>query len=127
MDDDTKPSLGRRQAVAALLALGSMAGPTGAAAGGHGGAGRTGLRQDPSGAAAGLYAEIDAVLKQTEAIWNMNKFYESLTGAMSGLTKVGENTTRFTSELGKLADNLTSLNNVYGSMLTAMRGGGPKQ
>lgn len=75
MDDDTKPSLGRRQAVAALLALGSMAGPTGAAAGGHGGAGRTGLRQDPSGAAAGLYAEIDAVLKQTEAIWNSQQFH----------------------------------------------------
>lgn len=55
---------------------------------------------------------------------NMNKFYESLTGAMSGLTKVGDNTAKFTSELGKLADNLTSLNNVYGSMLTAMKGGG---
>jgi gliding motility-associated protein GldL len=57
---------------------------------------------------------------------NMNKFYESLTGAMSGLTKVGDNTTKFTSELGKLADNLTSLNNVYGSMLTAMKGSGNK-
>lgn len=55
---------------------------------------------------------------------NMNKFYESLTGAMQGLTKVGENTTKFTSELGKLTDNLTSLNKVYGSMLTAMKGSG---
>jgi gliding motility-associated protein GldL len=53
---------------------------------------------------------------------NMNKFYESLTGAMSGLSKVGDNTTKFTAELGKLADNLTSLNRVYGSMLTAMKG-----
>jgi hypothetical protein len=52
----------------------------------------------------------------------MNKFYESLTGAMQGLTKVGDNTAKFTSELGKLSDNLTQLNNVYGSMLTAMRG-----
>ena len=43
---------------------------------------------------------------------NMNKFYESLTGAMQGLTKVGDNTTKFTSELGKLTDNLTSLNKV---------------
>lgn len=53
---------------------------------------------------------------------NMNKFYESLTGAMHGLSKVGENTTKFTSELGKLTDNLTALNKVYGSMLTAMKG-----
>lgn len=53
---------------------------------------------------------------------NMNKFYESLTGAMQGLSSVGTNTSKFTSELGKLTDNLTSLNNVYGSMLTAMKG-----
>ncbi|MDZ4715569.1 MAG: gliding motility protein GldL [Cytophagales bacterium] len=57
---------------------------------------------------------------------NMNKFYESLGGAMQGLTAVGTNTSKFTSELGKLTDNLTSLNNVYGSMLTAMKGS-PKQ
>ncbi|PZR33632.1 MAG: gliding motility protein GldL [Azospira oryzae] len=53
---------------------------------------------------------------------NMNKFYESLTGAMQGLTQVGNNTTKFTGELTKLTDNLTSLNKVYGSMLTAMKG-----
>jgi gliding motility-associated protein GldL len=55
---------------------------------------------------------------------NMNKFYESLTGAMQGLTKVGDNTAKFTGELTKLTDNLTSLNKVYGSMLTAMKGSG---
>jgi gliding motility-associated protein GldL len=53
---------------------------------------------------------------------NMNKFYDSLTGAMQGLSKVGENTSKFTGELSKLTDNLTSLNKVYGSMLTAMKG-----
>lgn len=53
---------------------------------------------------------------------NMNKFYESLGGAMQGLSSVGANTSKFTSELGKLTDNLTALNNVYGSMLTAMKG-----
>jgi len=53
---------------------------------------------------------------------NMNKFYESLTGAMQGLAKVGDNTTKFTGELGKLTENLSSLNKVYGSMLTAMKG-----
>lgn len=53
---------------------------------------------------------------------NMNKFYESLTGAMQGLSKVGDNTAKFTSELGSLTTNLTALNKVYGSMLTAMKG-----
>ncbi len=53
---------------------------------------------------------------------NMNKFYESLTGAMQGLTKVGENTTKFTTELGSLTGNITALNKVYGGMLTAMKG-----
>jgi gliding motility-associated protein GldL len=53
---------------------------------------------------------------------NMNKFYESLTGAMQGLSKVGENTTKFTSELGSLTSNITALNKVYGGMLTAMKG-----
>src|SRR5450432_377908 len=64
-------------------------------------------------------------LKDSDShVKNMNKFYESLSGAMQGLTKVGDNTTKFTSELGKLTDNLTSLNKVYGSMLTAMKGSG---
>jgi gliding motility-associated protein GldL len=52
---------------------------------------------------------------------NMNKFYESLTGAMQGLTKVGDNTARFTSELNNLTGNLTALNKVYGNMLSAMK------
>jgi gliding motility-associated protein GldL len=55
---------------------------------------------------------------------SLNKYYESLTGAMNGLAKTGENTAKFTSELGKLTDNLSALNNVYGSMLTAMKGSG---
>ncbi|MBL7861331.1 MAG: gliding motility protein GldL [Cyclobacteriaceae bacterium] len=53
---------------------------------------------------------------------NMNKFYESLTGAMQGLSKVGENTSKFTTELGSLTGNITALNKVYGGMLTAMKG-----
>jgi gliding motility-associated protein GldL len=64
-------------------------------------------------------------LKDSDShVKNMNKFYESLSGAMQGLTKVGDNTQKFTTELGKLTDNLSSLNNVYGSMLTAMKGSG---
>jgi gliding motility-associated protein GldL len=72
---------------------------------------------------AALNSVYEMELKDADShVKNMNKFYESLTGAMQGLTKVGDNTTKFTSELGKLSDNLAALNNVYGSMLTAMRG-----
>jgi gliding motility-associated protein GldL len=72
-----------------------------------------------------LNAVYEMELKDADShVKNMNKFYESLTGAMQGLTKVGDNTTKFTSELGKLTDNITSLNKVYGSMLSAMKGSG---
>src|SRR6188768_2958746 len=72
---------------------------------------------------AALNSVYEMELKDADShVKNMNKFYESLTGAMQGLSKVGDNTTKFTSELGKLSDNLAALNNVYGSMLTAMRG-----
>lgn len=72
---------------------------------------------------AALNSVYEMELKDADShVKNMNKFYESLTGAMTGLTKVGDNTTKFTNELGKLTDNLTTLNKVYGSMLTAMKG-----
>jgi gliding motility-associated protein GldL len=72
---------------------------------------------------AALNSVYEMELKDADShVKNMNKFYESLTGAMHGLSKVGENTTKFTSELSKLTDNITSLNKVYGSMLTAMKG-----
>ncbi len=54
----------------------------------------------------------------------MNKFYTNMSAALEGMSKAGENTQKFAGELDKLTNNLTSLNNVYGSMLTAMRGGG---
>jgi gliding motility-associated protein GldL len=74
---------------------------------------------------AALNSVYEMELKDADShVKNMNKFYEGLTGAMQGLTKVGENTSRFTTELAKLSDNLTALNKVYGSMLTAMKGGG---
>jgi len=74
---------------------------------------------------AALNSVYEMELKDADShVKNMNKFYESLTGAMTGLSKVGDNTAKFTTELGKLTDNLTSLNNVYGSMLTAMKGSG---
>ncbi|MCW5911699.1 MAG: gliding motility protein GldL [Cyclobacteriaceae bacterium] len=70
-----------------------------------------------------LNAVYEMELKDADShVKNMNKFYESLTGAMQGLSKVGENTTKFTSELGSLTNNITALNKVYGGMLTAMKG-----
>ena len=53
----------------------------------------------------------------------MNKFYTNMAQALEGMTSAGENTKKFATELDKLTGNLTSLNNVYGNMLTAMRGG----
>lgn len=74
---------------------------------------------------AALNSVYEMELKDADShVKNMNKFYESLTGAMSGLTKVGENTSKFTTELGKLSENLSALNKVYGGMLTAMKGSG---
>ncbi len=74
-----------------------------------------------------LNAVYEMELKNADThVNNMNKFYESLGGAMQGLTSVGANTAKFTTELGKLTDNLTSLNTVYGSMLTAMKGSSVK-
>ena len=74
---------------------------------------------------AALNSVYEMELKDADShVKNMNKFYESLTGAMTGLSKVGDNTAKFTSELGKLTDNITALNRLYGSMLTAMKGGG---
>jgi len=72
---------------------------------------------------AALNTVYELELKDADShVKNMNKFYESLTGAMQGLSKVGDNTAKFTSELGSLTNNLTALNKVYGSMLTAMKG-----
>jgi gliding motility-associated protein GldL len=52
----------------------------------------------------------------------MNAFYGSLSAAMENMTDASRDTQQFKTELAKLTGNLSSLNNVYGSMLTAMRG-----
>jgi gliding motility-associated protein GldL len=53
----------------------------------------------------------------------MNKFYSNIAGAMESVTQAGKESEQFKKELASLTSNLSSLNNVYGSMLTAMRGG----
>ena len=52
----------------------------------------------------------------------MNKFYGNLSMAMENLTDASKDTEQFKQEVAKLTQNLHSLNNVYGNMLTAMRG-----
>lgn len=52
----------------------------------------------------------------------MNKFYANLSAAMENMADASKDTQQFKDELNKLSKNLTSLNNVYGNMLTAMRG-----
>jgi hypothetical protein len=41
---------------------------------------------------------------------------------MENMAEASKDTAQFKGELSKLTNNLTSLNKVYGSMLTAMRG-----
>ena len=55
---------------------------------------------------------------------SMKKFYENLGAAFDNLSETGKGTEAFKNELSRLTTNLTSLNRVYGSMLSAMRGGG---
>jgi gliding motility-associated protein GldL len=52
----------------------------------------------------------------------MNAFYSNLSSAMQDMADASKDTQQFKSELGKLTTNLSSLNNVYGSMLSAMKG-----
>ena len=52
----------------------------------------------------------------------MNKFYGNLSSAMESMADASKDTQQFKEELAKLSKNLGSLNNVYGSMLSAMKG-----
>ena len=52
----------------------------------------------------------------------MNSFYGNLSTAMQNMTDASKDTEQFKGELSRLTTNLTSLNKVYGSMLTAMKG-----
>lgn len=52
----------------------------------------------------------------------MQAFYSSLSSAMENMAQASKDTEQFKGELSKLTNNLTTLNKVYGSMLTAMKG-----
>jgi gliding motility-associated protein GldL len=52
----------------------------------------------------------------------LNKFYNSVSTAMAGITEAGKETEAFKNELAKLNQNVSSLNKIYGGMLSAMKG-----
>jgi hypothetical protein len=52
----------------------------------------------------------------------MNKFYSNLTTALESMAGATKDTEQMKDEINKLTSNLSSLNRVYGSMLTAMKG-----
>ena len=56
----------------------------------------------------------------------MNKFYGTLSQAMTNLNDSLEDTQKYKSEMSGLAKNLSSLNSVYGNMLSAMQMGASK-
>ncbi len=51
----------------------------------------------------------------------MNKFYANLSSAMDSMSEASKDTQVLREEVGKLSKNLSTLNNVYGNMLTAMK------
>jgi gliding motility-associated protein GldL len=51
---------------------------------------------------------------------SMNKFYQNLSLTMNNFNESMDDSKQFKEEVGKLAKNLSSLNAVYGNMLTAM-------
>jgi len=51
---------------------------------------------------------------------SMNKFYQNLGVTMQGFTESVEDSKKFKEEVSRLAKNISSLNAVYGNMLSAM-------
>ncbi len=51
---------------------------------------------------------------------SMNKFYQNIAFTMKNFNDSMEDSTKFKEEVGKLAKNLSSMNAIYGNMLTAM-------
>ena len=56
-------------------------------------------------------------------ITTINKFYESLGGAMNNMVEASKDAENYRNEVASLTKNLRDLNNIYGGMLSAMGGG----
>lgn len=52
----------------------------------------------------------------------MNSFYGNLSSAMDNMKDASKDAQQFKNEMGRLTTNLQSLNNIYGGMLSAMKG-----
>ncbi len=52
----------------------------------------------------------------------LNQFYGKLSAASEAMNNTAEDANRAKEQITALANNLTKLNQVYGSMLTAMQG-----
>lgn len=57
----------------------------------------------------------------------LNQFYSNLTGAINNLNASVKDTEEYKKQMASLATNLSSLNNVYGNMLSAMAMGATKK
>jgi gliding motility-associated protein GldL len=51
---------------------------------------------------------------------SMNKFYSSMASTMQNFNESLEDSQQFKTEVTKLAKNLSTLNSIYGNMLSAM-------
>ncbi|WP_276359115.1 gliding motility protein GldL [Daejeonella sp. H1SJ63] len=70
---------------------------------------------------AALNAVYDLELKESsDHLKSMNKFYQNLSQTMQNFNESMEDSKQFKDEVGKLAKNLSSLNAIYGNMLSAM-------
>lgn len=58
---------------------------------------------------------------------SINKFYGSIAGVMQNLLETSSDTDQLRKEVTNLAHNMHSLNNIYGSMLTAMASASARQ
>lgn len=72
---------------------------------------------------AALNAVYEIELQDTNThLKQMNKFYDNLSSALSHLEGSVDDAARYKENMSKLAGNLERLNNVYGNMLSAMKG-----
>lgn len=70
---------------------------------------------------AALNAVYELELQDSSAhLKSMNKFYSNLSLTMANFNESMEDSKQFKEEVGKLARNLSSLNSIYGNMLSAM-------
>lgn len=61
------------------------------------------------------------------ALRSVNQFYDNVNSVMENLEQSAEDTKMYREQVAMLAQNISTLNNIYGNMLTAMSAGGQNQ